>query len=423
MMLKLKGIYLLIFLFILFMPLVSSNELTVLLGQEEYHPGETLQAMIYSNIYLENNLAQADFSLWFNNSKIPISPTFYKLNNTQHYIYFNLDSDLELGNYTIFIDNLVYFENSILTHNNHTELFNITSSDVPFYVSPGIVILDTSNPGQTFLFSLRNSGLGELDIFVSSSDDNIFDLSLSTIQIGPGEIEPLSLYSNNILLDTSLEQYITFESNSLIYEVPVWFNVNSEDDEVLEDVDLSDEGLVFVMPSNQINLEIYPTENVTGYVEIQNNYDHSVSTVSFKLDGNIEEIIILETETIYSVQPGEKIKMYLYVNSEMNAESGIYEGNISISTEYMQSSFPIIIEVKETSSDCFIEGCSEGYFCNETTNSCDINSETGSCIDIGCPTGWMCNSTSGDCDSEVIESEINKGLISLLIIILSICIK
>jgi hypothetical protein len=392
-----------LFFLLLFVCNFSVTGLDISLGQENYYAGETFQATITTTIDLIYDLTPTDFSLFSNTTEISISPFFYKLSSDQYYVYFDLDKDLIEGNYSLFIDNLVYFENSLLVRNNFTKNFQIEKLNETFSIFPGIVILDLSETGQIFNFFLENTGNVSSQVFISSSDSSLSP-SISDIISQPDDTKFFDLYSDNLLLDQTSEQYITLESGQRTYTVPVWFDLIEED---VDDIDLDDdssieEGISFNMPVSEINIEINSNESLEGYVELQNNYDHPVSTINFELSEDLVDIVQLETETIYSVQPGEIIKVYLYVNSELNSESGLYEGDISFDTEYSTGSFPIFVNIKEDLVD--------------SPNITQPSEQ--SCLNIECPSGWVCNSTSESCEPEKVIPQSNKKITGIILILL-----
>ena len=96
--------YLILIVFLI--PLVNA-QLDVNFERESYSAGETVQAMIVSNVSFVDGISLSKINLTNNNVKVPVAFNLYDLGDNSYYLFFNLPLNLEDGNYSLNFGNFI----------------------------------------------------------------------------------------------------------------------------------------------------------------------------------------------------------------------------------------------------------------------------------------------------------------------------
>ncbi len=408
-----------IFIFLVACSVVSADPLSIEIERSEYSSGETFQAEIEYSEELLEDITYRNFELINPTGEIvDISPFVFELDDGHYYIYFNLDRDLIVGNYSLFVDDLSYLKNNLIVQTNQTSEFSIVPSNQTLSISPGVIILDSFSTSEVFNFFVVNSGSEDLDIFLESSDSNSIDFTSNSLYINSGNSGIFDVYVDNLIFDRTDNQFLEIFYGDKFYSVLVWAgelqtsNVSSESNLVS-----------FVSAVNNFNISISSNESKEGFLEVGNFYDYSVAEINLGLTGNLEEVLNLEIVSLDSISAGETSKIYININENLNSLPGHYYGNITLNSGSDFDYFPVYIEIEGAIPNNFSgcgndDDCNIGYFCNLTSGACIAESVVELCSsDLDCPSGFVCNTDSGSCYVEPEEKSI-KGIISVIVILI-----
>jgi len=409
--------------FLVVCSVVSADPLSINIERSEYSSGETFQAEIEYSEELLEYLTYRNFELINPVGEIvDISPFVFELDIGHYYIYFNLNNDLVVGNYSLLVDDISYLENNIIVQTNQTSDFSIVPSNQTLSISPGVVILDSFSTSEVFNFFVVNSGSEAVDVFLESSDPNSIDFTSSNLYINSGNSEIFDVYVDNLIFDRTGTQFLDISYGDKSYFILVWAGELQT-----SNVSLESNLISFVSAVNNFNISISSNESKEGFLEVGNFYDYSVAEINLGLTGNLEEVLNLESNILDQVSAGETSKVYININKNLDSLPGYYYGNITLDSGSDFDYFPVYIEIEGLISNN-LSGCSSdddcniGYYCNLTDGDCIAESVVELCSsDSDCPSGFVCNVDSGSC---YVEPEVKsiKGIVSIVVIVIILII-
>ncbi|MBL7147796.1 MAG: hypothetical protein ISS82_03150 [Nanoarchaeota archaeon] len=121
---------------------VHASQITISIPRTSYQVGETIQAEVFLSISPVNELTFSNFEfLKENNEKVSVALFLEKLSNTHYFIYFNIPTSLQKGNYKFKVKNVNYIENNVLKQ---------TSEEKEIYIN-------SINPGFSYLSQQQNA--------------------------------------------------------------------------------------------------------------------------------------------------------------------------------------------------------------------------------------------------------------------------
>jgi len=325
---------------------VSALDAGINLYKAVYSPGETLQAEVNFSKSVEV-FSSGNVKLECVNGAEVIAPSIFNIDFNQYFVYFNIDKNVEWGNCSLILKNIIYSDGGILNSIDFNRSFILNNSNNSLSLSPaGARIYDINSQNNLQVY-LTNNGLETMDIALSSSASFV-DLSEDNLLIPAGHSSQFNIYISPLLIqDTDVENvYLSFSNNSL--RMPIWLFYSSENitfNNSLKNNSLIDEAKVdFLMDVDNITISLNSSKEISGYVQIINN-GKNLDSVSFGLSGNLVEIVVLGSSNISSFNSGDNFKEYLYINQRKNAAPGLYSGNLIVNYETQQKTFPINVEI------------------------------------------------------------------------------
>ena len=128
---KNRDLVLITLMFLLLLPSINAQEdIQLKISKLSYEAGETIQAeLIFSKLPIRN----FDISLVKDNLKIPIGAIVIKLTDKRNFLYFDIPSNVEKGNYDLKIDNVIFLIDNNLIENSASEKIFINNINPAFY--------------------------------------------------------------------------------------------------------------------------------------------------------------------------------------------------------------------------------------------------------------------------------------------------
>jgi len=297
---------------------VSSQAVEVNFAKDSFYGGETVQAEVFVD-GVESNLRSNMLNLFQNGSSVSFSPHLIKLNSSYYYLYFDLGEEL-YGDYDLVFEDVIFSENESTYQSDFSFSFNVQGTNTSiFSINPGVVKANDLQFNNIFYVYLFNEGSEEMDVALSS-EHSFIDLSTGSVHLNSGSSGFFTIYLSDLLVSgESGMKYVNLLSGSFGYDLPVWLGVEGGVIEVEE------EGVYFVESSEFFDVTVEEGEVLSGgYVRFENGLDYATD-VQFTLNGNLDEVISLESETLEDVEPGETVSLGLDV---IGSEAGFYEGYI-----------------------------------------------------------------------------------------------
>jgi hypothetical protein len=350
-----------------FLGIGYAEPLEIQIFKDSYAAGETLQARIIVND-IENEIKISDIKLMRGNSYVSITPFLLRLGK-DYFVYFHLPVNLEGGNYSLVVEDVVYYRNDLLVQGDFSKGFSVVDKDFVIRVDPGILIANNLENINNFDVRLVNFGDSVLVNF--SVSDNLISLSDDAIYLS--DEYALGVYVSE-LLKGSAEGYLKMEYGGDNYLIPIWFgagseNVSSEnisyiDNESNQSVNVSDgfndteqnisvsEGVYFLSYEKELVGVILENGGQYLGLDIRNFYNDSLD-VSFYLEGNISEIAELE-ENSFELGRDEIGRVGLLLNKEEMADIGGYNGYLVLDSGINSDRFYLEIYVIEVGKEIVV---------------------------------------------------------------------
>ena len=317
-------VFALIFIFILFLHLISSVEFEV---KDEYARGETLLAKVSGN-FLQPILSE-NINFYRGHVKIPMVYDIAKINN-QFYIYAQLLGK-EPGNYSIVIKDVRYMKGAETSQEDIIKNFIITNKTADFKITPGFIIASNS-----FFIEVQN--LQDKDITIGAgikSDEgkNIFDIlfgeqkvSGQSIDLISGETQKIYFDLNN--LNSSILEFAEIETDNTKYEVPIYVILNE-----------TPENKNFRFTEDKLGVSLSTDFTATRTITLENNGDQTIENINLYLSDQLKPYVNLSKSTISNLKKNESVEIVLNFSAD-NKEKTI-EGQLIAESEENYVSLPI----------------------------------------------------------------------------------
>ncbi len=321
--------------------------------KDAYSPGETLQADILIDGTLEENIVTQNIGLVCDldngEKNLPIiAPSLIRIEENHYYSYFDLNENLNSGNCSVVVKNVIYYENGFLEQEDFSSgdfRLDETNNSLIF-VSPAAFVSQDVLDDNSFDVYVTNNNQENLVVNLSSGASYI-DLSKDSLQISKDDTESFNVYVSPLLIPGSGKETIVLKYNSQQFSIPIWLFYESQE-EVNNTEDnttiVSGDSLSFVMDVDSIDVSVEPSKSLSGYVTVKNTGTNTLDSVVFELTGNLSNVVDLQTPQT-SVAIGETFKEYIYVNQKKNSLPGSYEGNLKVSYNGKSIEYPIYVNV------------------------------------------------------------------------------
>ncbi|MFH1376396.1 MAG: hypothetical protein ABIH25_02060 [Candidatus Woesearchaeota archaeon] len=309
---------------------VYGSAVEINLGKTEYAAGETLQAyLIIDEIEEElsiNNIKLIDGSM----NRVSVTPFLNKLKD-DYYVYFNLPIDLDLDNYSIVVEDVIYTnENGLLVQGDFSADFTIVEKETVISVDPGIIMADDLDSQNTFNIYLYNHG--ELTLVDFSVDSEYISLSEDELPLSTSGY--LDVYVSELIGDVDTK-YLSINYNGGSYSIPIWLggegvavkNETPINNTPEENISIEGVSIEFLTEQDFINITINKNKSKYISIEFQNKGNLTVEDIEFSLEGNISLISSLGYSNLDILSPGEIAKQNVRLNSDKNA-LGYYTGKL-----------------------------------------------------------------------------------------------
>jgi hypothetical protein len=322
-----KKVFFLIFLVIL-LGLVSAN---VDLIQDEYYPGETIQAYLFN--FSSNPLANI-YILDNDSAQVSVAPLVIEYEDGLYFTYFNLPLSLENSNYELVVV-------------NDRANFSVMNSTKVLAIKPGIFILEDEGS-----IKIELDNVGEDDITVELGSDNPeIVLRKTIVDVGAGEEKNVYADYDSVSMDSS----IAVRYNSKEYTIPLIYEevvVVNETVNVTENVTVEvnetvvvGEALNFVSDLTEQRIDIERDKMYEAALVIKNNLDVDIE-IMVVLGGDLSEI--LEVENAPSeISAGSEVELDLVLNKNKGAIPQEYQGDLQIISDEITLYMPFYIDVIE----------------------------------------------------------------------------
>ena len=311
--------------------------------KDNYSSGETLQADILVFGQLEEDILTGDIGLECEGFTVSVVPSLIKVEENHYYSFFDL-GDLNVGNCSFVVKDVLYYEGGFLEQNDFKFDFKLVEvNGSVIHVSPAAFRTTDLTIQNSFDVYLTNNG-ESVDVLISTTASFI-DLSESSISLRSEDISSFNIYVSPVLIEETEKEEIVLTYDSKEFIIPVWIFYEENFIPVEDNITLIDGSLIgFVMDVNEINSVLNQSEDTYGYVTIQ-NIGTDLNEITFSLTGNLEEVIGLQTERVNDFNRGDIVKEYFYVNQRKNAESGNYSGALKVEYDFKSIEFPIFVEI------------------------------------------------------------------------------
>ena len=327
---------------------VSAFSIDTNLAKENYFSGETLQAEIFINGVLEEEISTGDIKLFCNNTLIGVSPSLLKLGTTHYYSFFWINKNLKSQQCEFKIKDVIYYDNGFLKQDSFSKNFSlIETNESLLFINPAGFKIDDIGSQNNLRVYLENLGRDITNISITT-EDSFLELSISDVSGISESSSYFDIYLSEFLYNNEEKAEINLEYGTNNFIIPIWISSQDESNitPIEENITYVDESKIeFIMDVDKFNVSLGEKEDLSGYVTIK-NVGLSLTNIIFSLTGNLAEVIDLQTETLSSFNSGDSFKEYLYVNQIKDAMPGNYEGVLKIDYESKSIEFPIFIEIK-----------------------------------------------------------------------------
>jgi len=290
---------------------------------EDFGAGETVQ------LYFSEGFSSGDVKLYYNfTDLVDINPIVKKIDE-EYILYFDLPLNSSIGVYNV---------------GNVT--FNVVESSEVMRISPVYYIF--SNDEGSFYVELE-SVKGSFEVLVNATN---VEPRKSLVSLSEGETKKLYVDFKNVSEDGSLSlsygnfsyeiKLVYFEDEVIVPEVVDEVIVPEVVDEVIEEK----VPLTFLVTKPSVEVNLLYNESVIGTLKVQNTFDEELSGLSYKLNGNILNLVSFREEEV-SLRAGEIYALDFVFNENENASVGVYDGEIIFGNTEHLISIPVMMNVSD----------------------------------------------------------------------------
>lgn len=356
-----KKSFILVLLALLLIPIISAVQIDM---KSNFSQDETLITQVSGN-FLEKIQVQNIF-LYKGHVRVSFIP-YVKEMGDKFYIYGQLFGKSE-GNYSLIIRNVDYFESGEVKDDDITKNFTITNNSADFSISPGFLqaagefsisaqnLIDTTLTVTSFI---KNSTETEVEtgFFSSLFGGSSASEKKTETQISPGQTKaiPFSVdnsYNNQLI-------YFVLETGNTYYEVPVF---------VLGSVIENESNPVFGFQPNQRDVFLATSSHTFIYLYLYNSGQENLTDISLFVSDTIKPYVFIQNQTLLlDANSSAQIR----ANISSGILDGIFEGQITASSENLTSDFILILNFSKSyvpaNGTKLFQTCAElsGQFCNE----------------------------------------------------------
>ena len=94
-----------------------------------------------------------------------------------------------------------------------------------------------------------------------------------------------------------------------------------------------------------VNPDLSEKNDLSGVLYIKNNGEDSIRNIRFRLTGNLENIVRINTTTVGGLAPGEVIGQSIFVNERKNPRHDEYRGDMLFISDQLNKSFPMLFVI------------------------------------------------------------------------------
>jgi len=323
-------------LFVIFLVILSSLvSADVDLVQEEYYPGETLQAYLFN--FSSNPLANI-YILDNENDQVTIAPLVVEYGEGLFFTYFNLPLSLEDNTYELVVV-------------NDRANFTIVNSTKVLTIKPGIFVLEDEG---SIKIELENVGSEDVTVELGSDNPEIV-LRKTIVDVDTDESKNVYADYDSVSRDSS----ITVRYNSKVYTIPLIYEevelvVNITENETVENVTEINETVVvgetleFISELTEQRIDVERDKIYEASLVVKNNLDEDIEIVVV-LGGDLSDILEVENAPSEISANGE-IELNLVLNKNKGAMPKEYQGDLQVISDEITLYMPFYIEVIEEGS-------------------------------------------------------------------------
>ena len=291
---------------------------------EDFGAGETVQ------LYFSEGFSSGDVKLYYNfTDLVDINPIVKEIDD-EYILYFDLPLNSSIGVYNV---------------GNVT--FNVVESSEVMRISPVYYIF--SNDEGSFYVELE-SVKGSFEVLVNATN---VEPRKSLVSLSEGETKKLYVDFKNVSEDGSLSlsygnfsyeiKLVYFEDEVIVPEVVDEVVIVPE---VVDEVIEEKVPLTFLVTKPSVEVNLLYNESVIGTLKVQNTFDEELSGLSYKLNGNILNLVSFREEEV-SLRAGEIYALDFVFNENENASVGVYDGEIIFGNTEHLISIPVMMNVSD----------------------------------------------------------------------------
>lgn len=283
------------------------------------------------------------------NIKITVPVNIYKIDKENYLVVFYLYRNFTYGNYSILIQNAKIINNNILKERNFTYYYNILKTNSSLRLDPVVVFLDETNTPFDVLVTSYSDVSESVDVNMIIQPntqvlgDNVILASIDSKKLKPSTLHNIEIlvknikskYIGKIILDIYEKTYEIFIYSKSYFDLGIKRTINNK-------------SLIFLNDKDYINLSLEYGKTVFGgggEVTLKNDGDLRLDRINIVLLGNLPEIIRLENISIAGLEKGNQTSFFIYINENLSAKQGQYQGNITISYDTGEINLPVYILV------------------------------------------------------------------------------
>ncbi len=120
---------------------------------------------------------------------------------------------------------------------------------------------------------------------------------------------------------------------------------------IVASVAIPNDAIKFVERIGSANLTLDKNQTIdNGFLRFKNFFSQPIYNVTFKLTGNLNEVIRISNTFVEVINPNETLKQYLWVNEGKSLNKD-YSGELVFSSKNVEGKFPIYIHLKNETNE------------------------------------------------------------------------
>ncbi len=329
----------LLYIFLIFIINIYAVNAEITLFKETYSPKETFQAELSFKNLVEEIKPVNIVILNSDNQPTNIGLLLKKINEEKYFVYFEVP-EIEDGPYFLAVKNVKYLDSGILKKESFLKEFSIKNEEENLIsVKPPIIVFVFEDK-NFFKIDIKNNGnnILNLKMLEESNSTNLFNNNLTIAKNSED-----SFYF--ILIEDQIKERdklnIKLSYNEKIFFLPVYILKSR-----------LKETLAFYTENEKTNLFSLELEIQFGnYVEkslfIENNLNQNLTNLSIQLSDNLKDLLKLGFYKIEVLKNKTLLELPFFINQNRNKPIGIYNGNLIIQNNEINTVLPITINIIE----------------------------------------------------------------------------